>query len=390
MNRVSEEVKNPGDFKLGAYFQPFYDVEVIERAKDYVVYTLKNKETGKATIKLFESKKANYIFNIETGLMYSWGEKTSDDPGRFPTPNIADIECCGCCTGLKNDGVVCKFCYKSNTPTSGSYMTLEEFKHILDVYPKSLTQVALGADACLTCNPDIWKIMEYCRKNNIVPNITLANVLNEEIADKLAHYCGAVAISCYEDYDICFNSIEKLTSRGMKQVNIHLLLAEEYYERAKDVMKAVLEDPRLKKLNAVVCLGLKRKGRGGSFHRMSDEHFKEIVEFAINNHIGLGFDSCNSKRALDVLGDKVKDSVISCEASMESSYVSYKGYYYPCSFMEGEGEWKEGISLNDINSPEEFVEKIWNNPKTLKFKDKLMDTVNRNCHRCRECPYYEV
>lgn len=363
------------------------DYVVIEKAKDYEV-RLRNYKGD--LYKVFISPKANYAFRIKDGLMFTWGKTQEDDPERFPAPNIADIEVTGCCTGLRGDGITCPFCYKSNTPTSGTYMTFEEFKHIIDVYPKSLTQVALGADACLTCNPDIWKMMEYCRSKNIVPNVTLANVINDEVADNLAKYCGAVAISVYDDYDIAYNSIKKLTDRGMTQVNIHLLIAENYYDRAKKVMHDVLEDSRLEKLNAVVCLGLKKKGRGKGFERMSDEHFKEIIEFAINNNIGIGFDSCNSKRALDVLGEEIADSVIPCEASLESSYINYKGYYYPCSFMEGEGDWKEGISLKDINSAEEFVDKVWNNPKTLHFKDCLLKTREKNCYGCRECPYYEV
>lgn len=358
---------------------------LIESSKKY-----KYEVWESSTYKYFSSKNAHYIFNKKTGQMISWGELTTEDPEDFPAPNIADIEICGSCTGLYNDGRTCSFCYKSNTPTSGTYMTIDEFKHILDVYPKSLTQVALGADACLVCNPDIWKIMEYCRNQNIIPNITLANVLSDEIADNLAKYCGAVAISVYEDYDVTYNSIKKLTDRGMSQINIHLLLAEEYYTRAKKVLNDVLIDTRLKNLNAVVCLGLKRKGRGSKFNRMSDEHFNELITFAMNNHIGLGFDSCSSKRALDVLGDKVKDSVISCEATLESSYISYKGDYYPCSFMEGEGDWKKGISLKDIKSPEEFLDKVWNNEKTLNFKKNLLNTKNNNCHGCRECPYYEI
>lgn len=214
--------------------------------------------------------------------------------------------------------------------------------------------------------------------------------LDDEDQEDLYDYLE-IEIEDYDSgYDFCFDSIKKLTDRGMTQVNIHLLLAEEFYDRAKDVMRFILKDSRLEKLNAVVCLGLKKKGRGKGFERMSDEHFKEIVEFAVNNHIGIGFDSCNSKRALDVLGEEIADSVIPCEASLESSYINCKGYYYPCSFMEGEGDWKEGISLKDVNSAEEFIDKVWNNPKTLHFKDCLLKTREKNCYGCRECPYYEV
>ena len=360
-------------------------MKIIEQSEKYNYRVYEN-----SRYKEFVSPKANYVFDKISGRMYSWGETKKNDPERFPAPNIADIEITGCCTGLHNTGDICPFCYKSNTPTSGTYMTFEEFKHIIDVYPKSLTQVALGADACLVCNPDIWRMMEYCRQKGIIPNVTLANVLNNEIANNLAKYCGAVAISVYDDFNIAFDSVKKLTDRGMTQINIHLLIAENYYERAKAVMNAIITDPRLSKLNAVVCLGLKRKGRGSSFKRMTDEHFKEIIDFATNNHISLGFDSCSSKRALEVLGESVKDCVIPCESTLESSYINYKSVYSPCSFMEGEGDWKEGISLKNINSPEEFIDKVWNNEKTLKFMNCLLATKNRNCYGCRECPYYEI
>lgn len=378
LKNYKEEVIEEMSFSLPNGEHVEYQVALYRDKNDEVIF------------KKFTSSEANYIFRFSDGLMISWGKSMMDDPGRFPAPNIADIEETGCCTGPHNVGDVCKFCYKSNTPTSGTYMTFKEFRHILDVYPKSLTQIALGADACLVCNPDIWKIIVYCRYNHIVPNITLANVINDEIANKLAKYCGAVAVSAYDDLEITYNSVKKLTDRGMTQVNIHLLLAENYYERAKKIMNDVLIDPRLEGLNAVVCLGLKKKGRGTSFERMTDEHFKEIVDFAVKNNIKLGFDSCNSKRALDVLGEEVEDSVIACEASLESSYISYKGDYYPCSFMEGEEKWKTGISLKDVNSPQEFIEKVWNHEKTLNFMQELLETTKHNCHNCRECPYYEV
>lgn len=361
---------------------------------------LLTEESKKYKYKVFESPctkqvmgdndDVHLIFNKRNGCTISWGKTLDDDVVCYPAPIIADIECTGYCTGPHGTGDTCQCCYKSNTPTSGGYMTFNEFKHIIDVFPKTLTQVALGMDACMVCNPDIWKIMEYCREKEIIPNVTLANVLNDDIADKLAKYCGAVAISVYDDLDISFNSIKKLTDRGMKQVNIHLLLAEEYYDRIKKVLNAVLTDDRLKKLNAVVCLSLKKKGRGVGFNRLSDEHFNEVVNFAKDNKISLGFDSCTAYRALKCLGSEYSESIIACESTLESSYINYKSEYFPCSFVEGEGEWKEGISLKDITSYEEFIDKVWHNEKTETFRSKLLGTCDKNSLGCRECPYFSV
>ena len=339
--------------------------------------------------KYFRSPEANYNFDIETGVMVSWGRTLKDDAVKFPAPNILDMEIDEHCTGLRNDGVTCKFCYKSNTSISRGTMTFEEFKHIIDIYPKSLTQIAIGSSACLSTNPNIWRMMEYCRENHIVPNVTLANVIDDKTADNIARYCGAVAISRYEDFDICADSIKKLTDRGMTQVNIHLLIAEEYYDRCMDTLKRAISDERLSKLNAIVFLGLKKAGRGTSFNRMSDEHFQSLIDFAVKNNIRLGFDSCSSYRAIESLGKDITNCVLDCEASLQSSYINCRSEYSPCSFMEQTPEWRHGISLKDVNSSEEFIDKVWENERTEKFRQSLLKT-SCNQFNCRTCPYYEV
>jgi len=55
--------------------------------------------------------------------------------------------------------------------------------------------------------------MEYCREQGVVPNITVAEI-SDETADKLVKYCGACAISRYENKDICYDSVEKIYPYG--------------------------------------------------------------------------------------------------------------------------------------------------------------------------------
>ena len=57
--------------------------------------------------------------------------------------------------------------------------------------------------------------------------------------------------------------------------------------------------------------------------------------------------------------------------------------------MEQTPEWRHGISLKDVNSPEEFIDKIWENERTEKFRQSLLKTAC-NEFNCRTCPYYEV
>lgn len=107
-------------------------------------------------------------------------------------------------------------CYKSNTPNSGYVTPLEEAKKIIDKLPKQCTQIAFGTDAKLESNPEWYEIFKYARESGFIPNVTVADI-TEEKAKKLASVCGAVAVSRYNDKDICYNSVKYLTDAGMKQ-----------------------------------------------------------------------------------------------------------------------------------------------------------------------------
>lgn len=339
--------------------------------------------------KIFSSPEANYVFDMNNGNMITFGKTLDDDGVKFPAPNILDIEITDICTGI--NGKVCPFCYKANLPTNGNNMSFETFKKILEVYPKSLTQIAFGADSTLKSNPDIWRMMEYSRSLNIIPNVTAAQI-DDETADKLATYCGAVAISRYHDKDVCYDSIKRLTDRGMKQINMHFMIAEETYERALETLEDIKNDPRLSKLNAIVFLSLKKKGRGVGFHTLSQEKFNNLIKIARDYKIGVGFDSCSSLKALRAYEDdpQIKSCVLDCESTLHSSYINVHGYYYPCSFCEGEGDWKEGINVLDCTSTDDFLDKVWNHEKTERFRNILLHTACNNKEHCRTCPYYEV
>ena len=131
-----------------------------------------------------------------------------------------------------------------------------------------------------------------------------------------------------------------------------------------------------------------------SYHPVSQEQFSTIVKKAGEIGISLGFDSCSSLKAYRALDPEVRRYIIPCEASTESSYIDVHGNYYPCSFMEGfkddRLDWSEGINVLECKNTDEFIEKVWNNPKTLLFKDILMSTCKDNCENCKHCPAYEV
>lgn len=321
----------------------------------------------------------NYDFNRNTGMFIRWGKTVDDDPQQAPFPEIADIEISTICHGINN--TPCPWCYKSNT-SKGSYMSFHVFQNILNSMPW-LTQIAFGIGD-IDSNPDLWAIMKLCRLRDIVPNITINGARMEAYHyDKLAEFCGAVAVSRYQDKDVCYNAVKELTDRGMEQVNIHMLVANETKEMCYETLLDMQNDSRLSKLNAVVFLSLKKKGSRNVFTKLSDEEFGELVLDALDNELPIGFDSCSCHkfiRAIRESGIKKYESLEQmsepCESTLFSVYINVEGKMYPCSFME------EGEGINCVNCTD-FIKEVWNHSKTQEFRKELLDNERR-------CLKYEI
>lgn len=342
--------------------------------------------------KILASSNANYIFNKKTGEMLTWGKTLKDDVEAFPAPTILDLEITTLCNGVGHFGEekLCPFCYKSNEGFKGENMSFETFKKIFDKLPKSITQVAFGADSKCQTNPELWKMMNYAREKGVIPNITAAQV-DKETAKKIAKYCGAVAISRYHEPDIFADSVKNLTDLGMKQVNAHMMISEETYGRSLELISQAVSDPRLKKMNAIVFLALKTKGRGAGYHPLSQEKFNNLIQECKKNNLNYGFDSCGSLKYFNSLSepeyDKVAKFIQPCESTLESSYINVKGEFFPCSFTEGTKGWEKGLSVLKCNN---FVKDIWNHEKTENFRNKLLETKKNNKFGCRNCPIYKI
>ena len=332
--------------------------------------------------KIVKTKDYNYVFRKKDGYFMRWGKTLKEDPQHSKVgPEILDIEV----TTICNHG--CKFCYKNNN-VNGINMTLETFKDIVDkMLPTKeqagITQIAFGADATCKSNPDLFNMMDYARERGIVPNITVANIDNVT-ADRLLKRVGAVAVSRYANKDHCYDSVKRLTDRGLTQTNIHIMISEETFQNALQTMSDYLDDKRLEKLNAIVFLSLKQKGRGVGFTPLSQERFKILIDFAFMYDVPIGFDSCSAHKFLEAVKDRhdykqLEENVEPCESGCFSSYIDAKGDFYPCSFAEGCKGWKTGLSLKDVSV---FME-IWNHQQVKDFREHLIK-------KKRHCPFYEV
>lgn len=343
-------------------------------------------------IKAICSEEYKYFFNKETGFFARYGKTTEDDPVFSPYgPEILDIEISTICHGINNKP--CAFCYKSNT-CKGENMSFETFKTIFHKLPKNLTQIAFGIGD-IDSNPDLFKIMEYCRNNDynyVVPNITINGWnLTDEYADKLSKLCGAVSVSNY-DFDLCFNAVQKLTDRGMKQVNIHQLVAEETFETCLKLMEETKRDPRLEKLNAIVFLALKPKGKRNTLTPINPLKYKELVDVALNDKVRIGFDSCSAPMFLKAVEghDNYKQfqtMAEPCESYLFSFYINVEGKTVPCSFLEDEADYK-GLDVVNCN---DFLKDIWYHPEVVAFRELVTSTEkNGLVENCRQCPYFKI
>jgi MoaA/NifB/PqqE/SkfB family radical SAM enzyme len=332
------------------------------------------------SIKRVRTPSYNYDFDDITGKFSRWGETKGDDPQYSPIgEEIVDIELSTICSGIGN--IPCKHCYKSNTPI-GKNMNLETFKQIFLKLPKNTTQFAAGIGD-LNANPDLLEIFWYSRDNGIVPNVTINGWgLTDEWAFKLAEVCGAVAVSRYDNKNICYDAVQKLTNAGLKQVNIHQLVAEETYENCLETVKDIYSDPRLRGLNAIVFLSLKKKGRGEGYTGMNQEKFDTVVGYCLDNWIRFGFDSCSSSRFLGFLDrhpkyNIMKQSIEPCESTLFSLYINVDGEAFPCSFCEGT------VCGQDVLVCDDFLSDIWYGNIFCNFRKYLIK-------RGRECPIYNI
>lgn len=351
------------------------------------------------------------IFRKSDGFTAKWGKTADDDPTHCPWGSeIADIEITTACSGIRGmnpDGSTgddstrrpCMFCYKSNNP-NGSYMSFDKFKKIFDLInqPKTLTQIAFGVDAQCKTNPDVWKIMDYCIENDVTPNVTVADI-DKETAENIVKHCGACAVSCYErNKNCCYDAIKLITDTATRlkkshfKCNMHLMVSAETANFVKEVLEDRLNDKRLKNMHAIVMLSLKQKGRGVAYHKMDDDTRKEVINWLLDNGIAWGSDSCGANHIFEAIKDRpnaneLKSFIEPCESfGMFSQYINVDGIMFPCSFIEGEGEWKDGIDLLKIN---DFSKEVWNGERISKAREEMIHLASCN-GGCTKCPYYDV
>ena len=332
-------------------------------------YEIRENKTQKALI----SDIYNYVFNKTNGFFIRYGKTKDDDPDFCPFgPEIVDMEISTIC----RQG--CKFCYKDNV-NDGRNMSYETFVKIFNKLPKTVTQIAFGIGNIDT-NPDLFRIMKYCRDNGVIPNVTInENKLDTSTARNLSMVCGAIAVSNTNSNN-CYNTVETLNTIGMDQINIHQVISEENIDECYKLVDDCKTDERLKKLNAVVFLMLKPKGRGKDRKPIRNrDQYKKFIDYAIGKQVKIGFDSCSAFSFLKSVSNREKheEYVDPCESGLFSLYINVDGLVSPCSFSE-ETEYKMNFDMLKI---EDFVTDVWYNKEMIVWRNKLI-TNKKNEVNC--------
>lgn len=335
--------------------------------------------------KAASSEDYKYFFDKKTGYFVRWGETEDDNPTYSPFgPEIADIEISTSttCSGK------CNFCYKQNgtNAVKDFNMTLQDFKELLGQFPRFpnsytsfsptsffLTQIAFGICDIHT-NPDMWDMMAYARENGIIPNFTCNGLgITDSIAKRTAELCGAVAVSMVNKKKT-FEAVQRFIDAGISQTNIHYVIAEETLE---DAIQLIPTLP--KKLNAIVFLQYKPKGKGNLHSLRSIAAYRRLINVCNANGVKFGFDSCSANIVEKALDGKFSECIEPCESfGMFSCYINAHSVYFPCSFCEGEKHWSEGIDMRTYSMMD-----VWESEKVVRDRvTQLMTT--------RECPIFDL
>jgi hypothetical protein len=358
------------------------------------------------TRKCFKSPDYNFDFDKITGTFKRWGVTLEDDPNCAPSPEIIDVELSstvqeeeetpfgtiitpGGCSGRGCGG---NWCYKGNKKSGNTcHMTLERFKQVFTILPKTITQIAFGICSS-DSHPQLFDIAKHTRDNGVAANITVNGIgFYMDLAKKYAENFNAIAISINKlNIEDAIGTFFLIRQWSDMQLTFHFMLANETLEDAYLIIDK-LATSNLKNIGALLFLGYKPKNPNCNFTSVRDSSvYKKLTEYANSKGLNVGFDSCSAHMYDSTIQDhpnreKITQMIEPCESGLFSLYMSNKGIFYPCSFMEGVGDWVEGISVGDVDN---FSKDVWFSLKLTEWRNKLLD-CKRNCPQYQMAPYFE-
>ena len=306
--------------------------------------------------KHFKNQDYEIFFNTSSGFELLRGIDGKPDPFSLELPSLIDVGIMGHC---KNR---CPFCYQGNEYEP--HMSLENFKRIIDETKHHVNQVALGGRGDPNHHPNFHEIVEYARVNGVVPNYTTSGNLLTEDQIETSKMCGAVAVSNYVGPEM-YSALNRFLDAGIK-TNIHYLLTRNTFFDATKILHGdnpwVSHVPKvvpfpLHKVNAVVFLLFKQKGRGEKLDWLPTDDQLRIFAKAVANSkdwnlkIKIGMDSCLVNHVVKHvdLPMTMAMAVDTCEGARMSMYITPNMEATPCSFADKSMRISlEGTTIQDV------------------------------------------
>lgn len=368
---------------------------------------LKNRPNyEKLNIVLYEDPEYEFreFFDKSTGLWITGDCKNGNTPFRRSFPSLLDIGIMGHCPNGKA-GICAKAgiqCYQNAPNSTRENMKLEDFKIIIDQCKGKTFQVALGGAGDPNLHENFKEIVEYCRKNGIIPNYTTSgfNLTDEQV--EISKQCGAVAVSQYSrlkigsipEYGttengehICLslnktyaetnpqtnNAIQKFLDAGIT-TNIHYVLGK---NTIKEAIIRLKESLFPKGINAIIFLLHKPVGLGQESNMLhyDDPEVKEFFDLIDNNDFPfkIGFDACSVPGIINFTSNIDSRSTETCEGSRTSAYIDAQMNMMPCSF--GNQNKSYYVSLYDHT-----IKEAWESEVFEKFRKRL----STSCMQCKD------
>ncbi len=303
-----------------------------------------------------------YTFNYSNGESLFIGE----DNYRKKGPLLLDVSITNRC--LRG----CSFCYKNSKP-QGKDISLEDYALILrEARDCGVTQIAIGGGEP-TLHPDFVNILRMTRDVGIIPNYsTNGDYITNNIIDATEKYCGAMAISVYDDINFYKSLLETLNSKKIR-VNLHYILTK---DKLDNYISLLSNPPEwLRKINAIIFLNYKpTNGNYDLILKNADQSklklfFKLILSVRF---CSIGFDSCTSSFIENYTN--IDESLFDyCESARRSAYINENLDVLPCSFYQ-----RTGTNLREVS-----LKSIW-------IEDKLFLNHRNQLEICRDCPLYKI
>lgn len=368
---------------------------------------LKNKPNyEKLNIVLYEDPEYEFreFFDKSTGLWITGDCKNGNTPFRRSFPSLLDIGIMGHCPNGKA-GICAKAgiqCYQNAPNSTRENMKLEDFKSIIDQCKGKTFQVALGGAGDPNLHENFKEIVEYCRKNGIIPNYTTSgfNLTDEQV--EVSKQCGAVAVSQYSRLNvgnipeygttengerICLNTkkiytesnpqtsdaIQKFLDAGIT-TNIHYVLGK---NTIKEAIIRLKENLFPKGINAIIFLLHKPVGLGQESNMLhyNDPEVKEFFDLIDNNDFPfkIGFDACSVPGIINFTSNIDSRSTETCEGSRTSAYIDAQMNMMPCSF----GNQNKSYYVSLYNHT---IKEAWESEVFEKFRRRL----STSCMQCKD------